>query len=150
MITKEEIEVLFSYNKENGVLTRIKNGKIAGCIDSTTKYVRVKINGKRYQAHKLVWMLHNSASPICDIDHINRVRSDNRIENLRLATRAENCRNTKIRTNNNTGTTGVCFKKGKNKYEVNINVDKKQIFIGAYSSKEAAVSARREAELKYW
>jgi hypothetical protein len=60
-------------------------------------YVCVKFrnngNGVCISAHRIIWAMHHGAWPKLHLDHINRVRSDNRIENLREVTPAENAQN---------------------------------------------------------
>ena len=104
MITQEELKKLFYY--ENGKLIRLirRNNKIAGTEAGTlTKYgyKRVGINGKYYVEHRLIWLYHYGSFPTQFIDHINRNRSDNRIENLRDVSRRQNNQN---RENFNFGT----------------------------------------------
>lgn len=70
-------------NRTNGV----KSGDIAGR-KNHDGYIHVSVFGKTYSGHRLAWFLHYGEFPELDIDHINRDRSDNRICNLRLATRA--------------------------------------------------------------
>jgi hypothetical protein len=72
---------------------RIRLGAKAGCVNSYG-YVVVGYKGKHHQAHRIIWEMHNGCIPTgLQIDHINRVRNDNRIDNLRLATAQENMRN---------------------------------------------------------
>ena len=96
--------------------------------------------------HRLVYYAYNQDWDIWDtkqeIDHSNRIRDDNRIENLSVATRTQN--------NRNTNKKGYCWVKQKNIYKVQIKVDKKQIHIGYYKTEEEAIKARADAEAKYW
>ena len=80
-----------------------------------------------------------------DIDHKDRDPLNNKISNLRLATRKENCANQKIRKNNTSGVTGVLWNKSKGKWEAWI----KKVYLGCFLNKEDAIKARKEAELKY-
>ena len=83
-------------------------------------------------------------------DHINRKRNDNRRENLRLITHIENCINCSMQSNNTSGFIGISFDKERNKWQVNIRVNKKLIKIGRYCNIEDAKIARLQAELKYF
>ena len=75
-------------------------------------YVIVWDGDKRLRAHRVIWKMFNGAIPEGkEIDHINRVRDDNRIENLRLVDRTHNNLNTKLRVDNTSGYKGVCFDK---------------------------------------
>lgn len=96
--------------------------------------------------------MHNG--PIPDglfIDHINRNRTDNRIENLRLVTHKENMRNMSRRIDNRTGITGVQWNKKMYKWTAHLNLwGEKQLYLGSYETKAEAVAARRAAEVCMW
>ena len=81
-------------------------GKKAGTINSKG-YVVVQVDKVQYTLHRLVWAVAHNSSPLTHIDHINGIRDDNRIENLRLANQAQNQANGRLRTNNTTGFRGV-------------------------------------------
>lgn len=75
---------------------------------TTNGYVRVTLSGVSHGVHRLVWELHNGAIPEgYEVDHINGLRSDNRIENLRLATRSQNSMNHKMHRHNKLGVKGL-------------------------------------------
>lgn len=80
----------FHYN--NGVITRDDRKNSNGCVDRDG-YLRLKIKGKRFLAHRIVWLLCTGEFPQGELDHINRCRTDNRIENLRLSNRQEQANN---------------------------------------------------------
>ena len=110
----ETLADAFEYDAETGVLTRIfKSGKrrVAGANVRSGDYIRVSFNGKEYPAHRLIWLLVYGQSPDQFIDHINGVRTDNRLANLRLASDAENKRNVGIRSHNTSGEKGVTWDK---------------------------------------
>lgn len=83
-------------------------------------------------------------------DHKNRKRFDNTRKNLRICTQAENVRNKSLYKNNNSGFPGVGWLERLHKYQVNIRINNKQIYIGVYANKEEAIKARLEAEAKYF
>jgi len=89
------IKKFFIYNKD-GTFKRLDRKGSLGSIDKDG-YIIFKIKGKQYKAHRLVFAYFNGYFPN-EIDHINRIRNDNRIENLRSVTRAENIRNTAPRS----------------------------------------------------
>ena len=68
----------------------IKYGKEVGYLDKSTGYRYVEINGISYYSHRLIWFMHYGTWPKGQIDHINGIKDDNRIENLREATASEN------------------------------------------------------------
>lgn len=101
MLTSERLKELLHYEEETGNFIWKQNrgrycckGKIAGCI-SFDKYIQIKLDNKKYFAHRLAWMWFHGAMPENEIDHINNNRQDNRICNLRAATHAENVQNLK-------------------------------------------------------
>ena len=90
-------------------------------------YVMMGVGGKSFWAHRLAWIYVYGENPAGDIDHINRDRADNRIENLRLATRNMNNGNTGVWKTNTSGYRGVSWEKAKQKYECYIwKLDRKQ------------------------
>ena len=113
MITQEYLKSLFEYDGKN-LLWRItrgmaRKGSIAGTINSRG-YRHVRIDNKFYQAHRLIWIYINEELPSeLQIDHINRDRSDNRIENLRLATGSQNNMNSCVSDRSLTGVKGLYF-----------------------------------------
>lgn len=140
---------------ENGVLywknpisTRLKRGDVAGTI--INGYVCVNLNKKRHLAHRIIWELHNGKIPDgYEIDHINHIRNDNRIENLRLVTRKENGRNIPLHRNNKSGVSGVCWNKKYSRWYAQIKVNGKMLFLGSFIGIDEAIKARKEAEVKY-
>ena len=112
------IRKYFKYN-EDGTFTRTDRRGSNGSFDKDG-YLIIKIKGKQYKAHRLVFAYFNGRFPNREIDHINRNRSDNRIENLRECTRQQNIANTKRTPNPKTGVVGIyydtCTKGLKKKY----------------------------------
>jgi hypothetical protein len=115
-----------------------KNGKVAGCYNK--RYATVNFKKKHHSIHRVIWEMFNGPIPEgMEIDHINRVKSDNRIENLRLATRKQNMNNIKAK--------GYTFHKKANKYVVQIR-DNEGIkrHVGLYETKQEARAAYLEAK----
>ena len=107
-----DIEILrntFDYDKETGILTHRKNGKPAFSTRQNTGHLHGGFMGKFYKAHRIAWALHYGYFPENDIDHINGIRDDNRIENLRDVTRSDNMMNAKKYSRNTSGKSGVSF-----------------------------------------
>lgn len=95
----------FAYH-EDGTITRTDRKNSNGSYDKDG-YLILKIKGKQYKAHRIVYLLCTGKFPNGELDHINRVRDDNRIENLRIVTRKENIANTTRKINKDTGVVGV-------------------------------------------
>jgi hypothetical protein len=143
---------LLSYNKNTGVFTwtdkaysRVK-GKTAGS-KQKHGHLAVKLNGKNYHLHRLAWMFVYGVNPVEHIDHINGNPADNRIENLRLATRSLNMQNLKkSKANNKCGLLGVC--PNGNRWKAEIRIDGKKTYLGTFDTALEAhnvyLSAKRQ------
>lgn len=151
MITQSRLKATLEYNKDTGLFFWKENrgkfcckGKTAGCV-SYDKYISIKIDGKKYFAHRLAWLWVFGKMPINEIDHINNNRQDNRIENLRLATRAENNQNIKEANKKSLhGFLGVSPRK--NSWRARIQCGKKRIHIGDFQTPEEAHLAYLKAK----
>lgn len=124
-------------------------GKEAFTATDTHGYKFGAIFGKNYRAHRVIWAMTFGAWPDGQIDHINGNRSDNRIENLRVVSNAENQRNSKIRSTNTSGAAGVSWNKRCAKWQARITVNHKRIHLGYFGNKDDAIAARKSAEIKY-
>jgi hypothetical protein len=151
MITYERVRELFDYHPDGYFIRKIRTcnavntGDIVGHIDKDG-YVQVGIQAKHYRIHRLVWLWHNGYMPENFIDHINRNKIDNRIENLREVTNQCNIRNTGNRENNTSGVKGVSWYCSRNKWTAQIMVNHKQYHLGYYKEICNAVLARLAAE----
>ena len=112
-------------------------------------YGRLSLLGKRYKSHRVAWAMHTGDWPVDQIDHINGIRSDNRIENLRAVTQTENSRNMKIPSNNMSGVIGVSWNKFDRRWIAKIEAAGKKIVLCRTKDFEEAVAARAAAEVKY-
>ena len=108
-------------------------------------YAQKRFNKKIVHLHRYIMNFPNGI-----VDHINHNTLDNRKENLRVVSNADNLRNGNIRVNNKTGVNGVYFRKDRNKYVARIKVNYKDINLGHFDTLEEAKKVRKEAELKYW
>ena len=84
-----------------------------------------------------------------EIDHINHVRDDNRLVNLRFATQGENLKNQSVSSKSTSGVTGVYFSKSRNKFIAQIKVNRQVHYLGCYNTLEGAAEARRQADRKF-
>lgn len=131
--------------------TSTKIGVVAGCVTGTNGYVRITLAGAAYKAHRLAWFYMHGKWPDKCIDHINHIRSDNRIENLRLVDHKQNSQNTRKRKNS------VCEYKGitpltrdKTKFVAQIRYDGKQRKLGIFPSQKEAHEAYCAAAQKHF
>jgi hypothetical protein len=159
MITAGRLRELFSYNPDTGEFTRLvttshnaRAGQVTrGC--KSRHYLVIRVDDRLYYAHRLAWLYtHGHFPPVgLDVDHINRDKCDNRIENLRLATRQANNRNRATPNKNNTssGVRGV-HRNEKGKWVAHITVDYSFINLGHFDTLIEAHEARRVAERKYF
>ena len=128
---------------------RIRAGSEAGSEDQQG-YIVVRLNGKDYKAHRIIWEMHYGPIPEgMEVDHIWHNRKDNRIENLRLVTRTGNGRNQSKFATNTSGVTGVNWNNQAGKWRAEIYVDGKHISLGLFTIFNDAVLARKSAEAKY-
>ncbi|WP_283648054.1 HNH endonuclease signature motif containing protein [Hafnia paralvei] len=142
-INQEVVKRYLNYDEKTGVFTRkvsitnsVKVGDIAGTL--SCGYIYISLCGIRYRAHRLAWLYVYGNMPSCEIDHINRNKLDNRIDNLRLCNISQNAHNTKIRSDNHSGIRGVSWSKALKKWHARINVNKKFYHIGYFNNKEDA------------
>ncbi len=115
-------------------------------------YYRVALEGKEYKAHRVIWMMcYNEDPKDFFIDHINGIKNDNRIENLRKATPSENLRNqTKLSKANTTGHRGIYKGKTENTWIVRLKLGVKLTTLGTFCSLEEAIEVRRKAIDKHY
>lgn len=114
-----------------------------------TGYRAGQILKKSYIAHRVIWAMYTGAWPVGQIDHINGIRTDNRIVNLRDVSRQDNYRNASISKNNTSGALGVSWDARSGKWRAQITVDHKKKYLGTFSSKSEAVLVRKAAEAGY-
>lgn len=141
-ITQQRIKELLNYDPETGDFTRIvdrqrfKAGEKAGYTHKG--YVRISVDQKEYLAHRLAWLYVHGKIPKF-LDHINGLKDDNRIQNLREATHSQNMMNAAPRKTNKSGYKGVSYCKVMSKWRAQIQVDKKKITLGHFDDvREAA------------
>ena len=159
----EELKECLDYNPDTGVFiwkkktnafSSIKIGQEAGWEKVKTEtlvYREIGFKQTQYKAHRLAYYMYYGIDPRnIDIDHEDGNGLNNKINNLRLATRSENGRNRGLNKNNTSGVTGVYWNKARNKWMALIKVNGEQKYLGLYINKEDAIQARKEAEKKYF
>lgn len=145
-LTQAELKSQLNYDPLTGIFTRlvsnhhrVKIGDIAGSLSKINGYHAIRVFSQMYKAHRLAWLYVYGKFPENDIDHINRIRHDNRICNLREATRSQNCMNKCVRSDSSSGIKGVHFEKSSNKYKVSVTtINSKQKNIGRFLNLEDA------------
>lgn len=160
-LDQQELLKLFSYDPISGILTRkvnsysgrnnakiqAKAGDVAGTVNKSTGYISLRVNSVITYAHLIVWVMHYGYTPEHDIDHINRYKTDNRLCNLREATRSCNVKNRPTLANNTSGITGVSFARLERKWKSYITVFGEKVRLGTFADKLQASSYRYCAEL---
>lgn len=126
----------------------VNAGKAAFTADNGRGYLKGSIFGGKFRASRVIWAMEAGAWPTGHIDHINGVRTDNRIANLRDVSHSDNLRNQSRRKTNKSGVMGVHFSKHSGKWLAYIHANGKQIHLGLFTSKAAAIAARKAAEIK--
>jgi hypothetical protein len=111
-------------------------------------YTFVCVNKKRYGIHQIIFAMHNGYIPK-EIDHIDGNPSNNKIENLREANRAENAQNQKLTSKNKSGVKGVSWHKGAKKWVVQLMSNRVHKYIGLFEDLELAELVSIEAKDKY-
>jgi len=156
-LTQKRLKELLHYEPEIGIFTRLttvsnykaKKGDIAGCINKRDGYKRIVIDSKSYKSARLAWLYVEGYFPENDVDHKNRIRHDDRWENLRHVSRQCNIRNCGISKRNKSGIIGVDWDKDRRKWRSQINIFGKIFNLGRFKNKVDAVRARWRAEVKH-
>ena len=104
--------ILQHFNYNDGKITRDDRKNSNGSIDKDG-YLIIKVKGKQFKAHRIAWFLYYGYFPKSELDHINRNKLDNRIENLRESNRIEQNRNKDKKPNKQTGQIGIYIDKTK-------------------------------------
>lgn len=154
-LTWERLDYVLDVRPELGVViwkhpsgnkAKVLVGTIAGSIHKKYKYISVCIDYNDYKLHRLIWFYVYRKWPDGDIDHINGDRTDNRISNLRDASRAQNMWNMRTPKKNKSGRKGVSWDSSKGKWRATIKVNGRHIQLGRFNKFEDAVSARIAGE----
>ena len=152
-LTAERLRNLLDYDSSTGVFTwrispspRVKPGDIAGTLNERG-YLRIKIDGKHYRAHRLAFLHKDGEWPAGQVDHIDTNRSNNRWDNLRTATPSQNQWNRGAQRNNTSGYRGVSYDKARRKWAAQIKVNGRLRKLGRFPTARKA-SAAYEAEAK--
>lgn len=146
MLTQVRLKEKYRYSPKTGLFKRLKGliTRPVGTIHPTTGYVVIMIDDRQYTAHRLAFLYMTGKFPK-EVDHKNRVRTDNRWSNLREVTRSENIANSKMRKDNTTGFCGVHVHRGR--YCAQARLRGVRTHIGLFDTAEeagrAALAARK-------
>ncbi len=153
ILTQDRLKELLRYNPETGIFNWIVNrgrcakvGYVSGNLDNGG-YIRIIIDGKKYQAHRLAWLYMHGQFSQEQIDHINRVRNDNRACNLRAANSCENMQNKSVYKSNKSGHSGVCWCNSRNKWLAQIRVNGIRKHLGYFTEITDAIAVREKATI---
>lgn len=154
----ELVRKLFDYSPDTGVLrwkiniSRHRAGAVAGIVRGDKRYIEVRYRGSWFAAHRLIFLFVEGRWPEPEVDHENRDGCDNRWDNLREATRAQNAQNRRVAKTNKVGLKGVLVveRYGVKKFEARIRIAGKQKHLGRFdTAQEAHMAYVREAEKHY-
>jgi hypothetical protein len=142
MLTQHRLLLLLHYDAITGAFTRLQcsNKRFVGKVVNDSHhsgYIFIRVDGKRYAAHRLAWLYMTGAFPRAQIDHRNTIKADNRWDNLREATNRLNAENKRTpRVDNAVGRLGVCFHKASQRFVAQIQVDGVKRHLGLFDTAE--------------
>jgi hypothetical protein len=149
-ITLERLREILSYEPDTGTFrwkvyrnAKVGIGSVAGTVNNKG-YVMIGTGKRLYAAHRLAWFYVTGSWPEDEIDHRNHIKTDNRLSNLRLATKADNNRNRRFRLGKS-GFKGVNFNRRVRKWGAQIWLNGKSRVIGYFETPEEAHKAYRAA-----
>lgn len=154
-LTAELLRQLLSYDSETGIFKWLMSASTKICIGSVTSarvdahgYSRIWLNGMSHKCHRLAWLYVYGEWPHNHIDHINGVRHDNRIANLRDVSHSVNLQNLqKARSDNSSGLLGVT--KIPSGWVAQIWFNRKQHHLGVFKTPESAHAAYITAKRQF-
>lgn len=153
MIKHSDLLKYLHYNPNTGHLTWInkiaKNTILntrAGCLEKTG-YRSIKLFGKKYLEHRLIWFYVHGEFPKQQLDHINQIRDDNRIINLREVSISENARN-RSQQNSRLKERGIWYCKRRKRYIAEIRLMGKKIYQKSFTDIDEAIKQRQAKEIE--
>ena len=152
-LTAQRVKELFEYHPSGNLIRKLPTGRstrigtVAGGLGSDG-YYSICIDNVGYKLHTVIFLWHHGYIPENQIDHIDRDKLNNKIENLREVSAICNRRNIGVFKNNTSGIPGVLFLNGRNKWCARIKVNGRSIHLGNFNSKDDAVLARYRKELE--
>lgn len=153
-VTQERLREVLSYDPETGIFTWVSPPSVHPRLKGTpaggnaTGYTMIKIDGRKYKAHRLAWLYVYGSMPSQRIDHRDGNPFNNAIGNLREATQAQNCANA-AKWAGKTLPKGVRLTRG-DRFQARIRVDKNLITLGTFDTPAEAHLAYGEAARKFY
>lgn len=155
-LTQELIAKVLKYDALSGTLIWISNlhskrvvpNSRAGSLVKSTGYRNISLFCRTYLEHQLIWFICNGVWPKGQIDHINQIRDDNRIVNLRDVSKADNARNRSRNPNSKLGEHGIWFNMRTNKYVAEITLNGKKVYQKSFDDIDVAINERRIKSLE--
>jgi len=151
-VSAEYLRSRLSYDPESGEF-RWRDAR-ADCVGAVAGkrehhgYVQIVIDRRAYMAARLAWLYMTGSWPEAEIDHRNGAKADNRWDNLRPASRSENCANKPKQANNTSGHRGVSRHGAR--WRAQINIDGRRTLLGVFKTPEDAAACYRKAYEKYF
>lgn len=156
-MNQELLKACLRYDPDTGIFFWLKSagrlpaGSYAGS-PTADGYLQITVGGKNFKAHRLAWLYIYGSFPSGNLDHINRRKMDNRIDNLRLATRAQNMRNVARSATKKSGLPkGVTWAaKGRKHFRATVYVAGRAIYVGVFDSEQDAHKAYCDEAKKHF
>lgn len=145
----EKISRVLAYEPESGAFFRkLHDWRPAHMQVDHRGYHRVSVMSRDRLAHRVAWLLHYGSWPDGELDHINGVKTDNRIENLRACSHPQNNHNQRKRRTNKSGHKNVCWMKSCSKWHVQVCLNGKIHHGGLFSDLDEAAAAAKALRIK--
>lgn len=150
MLNEENIRQILHYDPESGFFIwkapkmKFYQGKRAGCV-AVNGYRKIRLFGVLYSEHRLAFLYMTGEWPPHEVDHVNRVKDDNRWVNLRKATNSQNQANKGKQKNNSSGHKGVSWCARSKKWIVQIKIQGKSRYLGLFSNISEAAAAYEQS-----
>ena len=159
-LSAERLRALMHYDADTGLFTwRVTRGcsrkRSSGCLGKAYGYILIRVDHRLYRAHRLAWLYTYGRWPVGELDHINGVRHDNRIANLREATRTQNNGNSKMFSTNTSGYRGVTkeltgTRRWTGRWRAQISRGNKNVPLGTFATKAEAHAAYMKAAQEHF
>ena len=154
-MNQQRLKELLNYDPVTGVFTNTdrrstsaKPYQIAGSL-TDKGYLTTWLDNRHYRLHRLAWVYVYGVWPTKNLDHINQVKSDNRVLNLREATSSENMQNVSNFSHNTSGHKGITWHKQAGKWNAKIKINGRNISMGVFDDINQAIAARKLGETIY-